>query len=165
MSSELKEHLQGASPAHEPRQARHGAAAGYHADTHFPLRQNGFFAAGEAHVACKRKFTPVSSGTSPDHRNGHHWRLRETDQDVRPRLEACGTLGYAGEVLDFCEEIGMIEKETVHGAFKNDDPDFLVVFNVGHDFLELQNKIRTHEVERRVVEDHSPIGRRFTSYM
>src|SRR3984957_14483314 len=59
----------------------------------------------------------------------------------------------------------MIEKETVDGAFKNHNGEFLVVFNIGDDFPELQNKFRTHEVKRRIVEYHSPVGRRLTSYV
>ncbi len=51
----------------------------------------------------------------------------------------------------------MIEKETVDSTFKDHDSDFFVVFNLGHDFLEPQNKFRTHEVERRIVKYHSPI--------
>jgi hypothetical protein len=59
----------------------------------------------------------------------------------------------------------MIEKEAVDSTFKNHDPHILVVLNLSHDFPELQNKFRTHEVERRVVKYHSPIGRRLPIYM
>src|SRR6201999_3093267 len=68
-----QEHLKGAVSADELGQPGHWTAAGNHADTHFPLRDDGFFAAGETHVACKRDLAAVASCPAADKGDGGDW--------------------------------------------------------------------------------------------
>src|ERR1700736_5085511 len=90
--------------------------------------------------------------------NRHQGRASQPHQDVRPRLQAGGALRYAGQFLEFCEEIGVIKKEAFDSTLKDDNLNLLVGFELRHDFLELQNKFRTHEVEWRVVKCDSAIS-------
>src|SRR5690349_11760120 len=49
-----QQHLERAVAADEVGQTGHGASAGHHPDADLPLRNDGFFAAGETHVAGER---------------------------------------------------------------------------------------------------------------
>src|SRR5277367_2338037 len=85
-----EEHLEGAISADEMRQPSHRTAAGYHSHADFPLRDDGFFAAGETHVAGKRDLAAVAGRAAADERDGCDWQARQTDEEVRPGRQSCG---------------------------------------------------------------------------
>ena len=51
----------------------------------------------------------------------------------------------------------MSKEEPFHGAVEDDDFDFLVGFERGDDLIQLRNAFGTENVERRMVERHSPV--------
>src|SRR4051794_15628200 len=68
-----QEHLKGPVSSNELRQSRHWAAAGNHPYAYLPLREDGFFAADETHVARERDLAAVSRRATADQRNGGNW--------------------------------------------------------------------------------------------
>src|SRR6267378_3581922 len=56
----------------------------------------------------------------------------------------------------------MVQEKPFDSTFEHHDLDLLVALDRGHDFPEFQNKLRAHEIERRVVEYHSPARRRLS---
>ena len=65
-----KQHFQSAATADEPWQARHGSTAGHQTGSDFPLREDGFFTAGEANIARQRQFTADACGAAANGGNG-----------------------------------------------------------------------------------------------
>ena len=55
------------------------------------------------------------------------------------------------------EEVGVIQKEAVDRALEDHHLDPVVGLERGDDLSHLQNEFRTHEVERRVVQDDSTV--------
>ncbi len=51
----------------------------------------------------------------------------------------------------------MSQKESFDRAVKDDHFDVLVSFNRCDDFVELRNRFRTKDVERRMIKRYSPI--------
>jgi hypothetical protein len=58
----------------------------------------------------------------------------------------------AGQILELREEIGVIQKEAVDCTFEDHHLHSVVVLERRDNLSDLQNELRTHEVERRVVE-------------
>ena len=54
----------------------------------------------------------------------------------------------------------MIDKVVLNGAVEDHDPDVLVGFQGVDEFLKLADHYRAHDVDRRVIDGDSPIGRR-----
>ena len=63
-----------------------------------------------------------------------------------------GPWGMLGQLLELDVEVGMVEKETLYSAFEDYDLELLVALDRAHDLSELQNKLRPHQVQRRVVQ-------------
>jgi hypothetical protein len=118
----------------------------------FPLRQERFLPAREAHVAGERELTAVSGRPPPDQRDRNERGARQAHQDVRPCLQAGRTLRDAGQILELREEVGVIQEEAVDGAFEDHHRHPVVVLERRDDLPDLPNELRAHEVDRRVVE-------------
>src|SRR6266850_1679694 len=56
----------------------------------------------------------------------------------------------------------MVQEKPFDSTFEHHDPDLLVALDRRQDFPEFQNKLRAHEIERRVVEYHPPAPRRLS---
>jgi hypothetical protein len=78
-------------------------------------------------------------------------------QNVGPCLEAGRTLRDAEQILDVREEVGVIQKEAVDGTFEHHHLQSVVVLERRDNISDLPNELRTHEVERRVVEYDSTV--------
>src|SRR4030081_1258489 len=113
-----------------------------------------FLSAREAHVAGERQLTAVSGRPPPDQRDRNERSAREAHQYVRPCLEAGGTLRDADQILDVREKVGVIQKDAVDGTFEDHHLHSVVVLERRDNLSDLPNELRTHEVERRVVEYH-----------
>ena len=83
-----QQNLKCAVSANESGQAGHGAATGNHPHSHFPLRDDGPFAAGETHVTSQRNLAAVAGRPAADEGNGDHWRrvrrTRKSGQGGKP---------------------------------------------------------------------------------
>ena len=88
MSSAPEKHFERASSSHQPWQPRHWAASRDHTSPDFEVRQDRFFAAGEAHVAGQRKLTSDTGGASADRRDRHNRRPAQAHEHVGQRLQA-----------------------------------------------------------------------------
>ncbi len=53
----------------------------------------------------------------------------------------------------------MSEEESFNGAVEDEDFDFLVGFERGDNLIQLRNAFGTENVERRMVQRHSPVPR------
>jgi hypothetical protein len=152
-----QEHFEGASPSHDPRQSRHGPSTGDETHAHFKLRQERLLSAREAHVAGERELTAVPGCPPPDHRDRNERGARQAHQDIGPCLEAGRTLRDAGQIVEIREEVGVVQKDAVDGAFEDHHLHAGVVLERRDDLSDLQNEFRTHEVERWVVEEDSTV--------
>ena len=147
-------------PAHEPPQSSHGSAAGDQSHAHLPLGQNRFFPARETHVAGERDFASVPRCPTSDQGDRHDRRMRQPHEDVRPRLQPCRPLWYAGQIFKLGVEIAVVQKEPLDGAVEDEDPDLFVGFDRRHDLAKFKNELRPHHVQRWIVECDPPIGGR-----
>src|SRR5208282_2672043 len=120
--------------------------AGDHADTHFPLREDRFFPAGETHVAGQGELTAVPSRPAPDHGDRRNRRVRQANEYVRPRLEAGWPLRYLGQILELGEEIAVVQEESFDSAVEDHDLDLLVGLEGRHDLPKFQNEFWTHQI-------------------
>ena len=120
---------------------------------------NGLFAAGETHVAGESDLAAVARRPAADEGDGDDWRAGQTHEKVRPRRQACRTSRQCGQVLQLGREIGVIQEVVVDRAVEDHDPDMLVGLECVDDFLELPDHFRSHNVDRRVVECDTPVGR------
>ena len=155
-----QEHFEGAVSPDESGQPGHRAAARDHSHAHLPLRDDGLFAAGKTHVAGERDLAAVAGRTATNKRDGGDWQVRQTHEEVRPRLQAGWALRDAGQVFDLGREIGVIQEVVLDCAVEDYDSDLLVGLQSLHDFLELLDHLRSHHVERRVIDRYAPIGGR-----
>jgi hypothetical protein len=58
----------------------------------------------------------------------------------------------ADQILEVGEEVRVIQKDAVDGTFEDHHLHVVVVLELRDDLSALQNELRTHEVERRVVQ-------------
>jgi hypothetical protein len=63
----------------------------------------------------------------------------------------------AGQILELREEVGVIQKEAVDGTLEDHHLHSVVVLERRDDLPDLRNELRTHEVERRIVEYDSTV--------
>jgi hypothetical protein len=89
--------------------------------------------------------------------NRHERGARQAHEDVGPCLKSGRALRDAGQILEVREEVGVIEKEAVDGTFEDHHLHSLVVLERRDDLSDLHNEFRTHEAQRRVVEDDSTV--------
>src|SRR5437773_2806396 len=153
-------HLQRTSAPDQPRQPRHGPAAGDQADAHFPLREYGLLPTDKRHVAGQRDFAAVPGGAPSDQGDRDNRRARQAHEAVRPGLEPRRPCRYPFEILEICKEIAVVQEVAFDGAVKDHDLDLLVVLDGRHDFPEFLDELRAHHVERRIVERNPPVGGR-----
>ena len=109
-----QEHFEGAVSADEAGQPGHGAAAGDHPYTHLPLRDDGFFAAGETHVAGQRDLAAVVVARprmrAMEATGNRVRRTRKSGRGGKP-------VGPSGnEVLKLGRQIGVIQEVVVDRA-------------------------------------------------
>src|SRR5258707_11512801 len=72
-------------------------------------------------------------------------------------MQACGSGREMRQVVQFCKEIQMNQKETFNSAVKDHHLNLVVSFNCRDDLVHLRKHLRTEDVERRVVKRDSPI--------
>src|SRR5882757_4795653 len=75
-------------------------------------------------------------------------------------MQAGGSWREMRQLVEFCKEIQMNQKETFNSTVKNHHLNLLVSFDCRDDLVYLRKHLRTEDVERRVVKRHSPIFRR-----
>jgi hypothetical protein len=63
----------------------------------------------------------------------------------------------AGQIVEIREEVGVVQKDAVDGALEDHHLHSVVVLERRDDLADLQNEVRTHEVERWVVEYDSTV--------
>ena len=85
---------------------------------------------------------------------------RQAYENIRPRFESGGPLRYTGQILEFGEEIAVVEEESFDGAVEYHDLDLLVGLEGRHDLAKLEDEFRAHQIQGRIVERDPPIGGR-----
>ena len=73
-------------------------------------------------------------------------------------FESGGPLRYSGQILEFGEEIAVVEEESFDGAVEYHDLDLLVGLEGRHDLAKLENEFRAHQIQGRIVQRDPPIG-------
>jgi hypothetical protein len=63
----------------------------------------------------------------------------------------------ADQILDVREKVRVIQKDAVDGTFKDHYLHSVVILERRDNLSDLPNELRTHEVERRVVEYDSKV--------
>src|ERR1700732_2180252 len=75
-------------------------------------------------------------------------------------MQAGGSWREMRQLVEFCKEIQMNEKETFNSTVKNHHLNLLVSFDRRDDLVHLRKHLRSEDVERRVVKRDSPkLGR------
>src|SRR5580692_8479425 len=72
-------------------------------------------------------------------------------------MQAGGSWREMRQLVKFCKEIQMNQKETFNSTVKNHHLNLLVSFDCRDDFVYLRKHLRTEDVERRVVKRDAPI--------
>src|ERR1700680_215266 len=72
-------------------------------------------------------------------------------------MQAGGSWREMRQLIEFCEEIQMNEKETFNSTVKNHHLNLLVSFDCRDDLVHLRKHLRSEDVERRGVKRDSPI--------
>src|SRR6266850_4277654 len=72
-------------------------------------------------------------------------------------MQAGGSWREMRQLVEFCKEIQMNEKEIFNSTVKNHHLNLLVSFDCRDDLVHLRKHLRTENVERRVVKRDSPI--------
>src|SRR5256885_12117277 len=75
-------------------------------------------------------------------------------------MQACRSRSEMRQIVKFCKEIQVNQKETFNSTVKNNHLNLLVSFDCGDDLVHLRKHLRTEDVERRMVNGDSPILRR-----
>src|SRR5882757_7285951 len=150
-------HFQGAPSSHETRQLRHRATARHQTGANFKLRQDGFFATGETHVAGKGKLTSHPSRPPANRRNRYDGSTTQPHQHLGPWMQPCGSRRKMRQSVQVCKKIQMNQKETFNGTVENHHLNLPVSFECCDDLVHLRKHLRTEDVERRVVKRDSPI--------
>src|SRR6185295_15042688 len=151
-----------ATPADERRKAFVAAAAGMHARADFHLRQGRVLSRGESHVAGEEELARYPAGPAPDLRDADNRRLGETNERIQQRREAGGpdSLEQAeGPLRVFHLKVSEIEVGI--RALEYDDTKALAGVHAREYFLQTLEHVGVHDVERRIIEHHSPVRRRF----
>ena len=113
---------------------------------------------GTASFRAAAFWIPIPAGRPPgDQRDRNERGARQAHQDIGPCLEPGRALRDARQILKVREEVGVIQKEAVDGAFEDHHLHSVVVLELRDYVSDLQNEFRTHEVERRVVEYDSTV--------
>src|SRR5262249_54056029 len=95
-----------------------------------------------------------------DQGDRYNGRAADPHQHVRQRLQARGAGWDTGRVLKLREEIVVRDEEALDRAVEHHDLDLIVGFDLRDNLIQWRNAFRAEDVEGRVVEDNSPIGRR-----
>src|SRR5271155_1386594 len=151
--------LEGAPPAHQTWQTGHGSTARHESGADFPLRQESLFAAREPHVAGQRELAPDTSRSPANHCNGYDGRTTDARQHVRQLLKSRGSGSEVDRISWFRKEIVMSQEETVDSAIKHDHLQCRLGFECGDNFVQFRKSFRAEDVERRMIERHSPVHR------
>src|SRR5260370_6481169 len=72
-------------------------------------------------------------------------------------MQAGGSWREMRQLVEFCKEIQMNEKETFNSTVKNHHLNLLVSFDCRNELVHLGKHLRTEDVERREVKRDSPI--------
>src|SRR5438552_4932842 len=72
-------------------------------------------------------------------------------------MQACRSRSEMRQIVKFCKEIQMNQKETFNSTVKNHHLNLLVSFDCRDDLVYLRKGLRTEDVERRLVKRDSPI--------
>src|SRR5260370_41666486 len=72
-------------------------------------------------------------------------------------MQAGGSWREMCQLVEFCKEIQMNQKETFNITVKDHHLNLLVSFDCRDDLIRLRKHLRTEDVERRVVKRDSPI--------
>src|ERR1700730_14630838 len=141
-------------------EAFRAASSGMHPHPNFRLAEPGIFTRREAHVTGKDELTADTPDAAPDLSNAHHRRFRETDERIHEDWEA-GTSYRGHDISDFPSQIKMRQIEIRNRAFEYDHSQGRAGVHTGEQILEALEYGVVYHVERWIVEDNPPVGRRF----
>src|SRR5256885_9055349 len=72
-------------------------------------------------------------------------------------MQACRSRSEMRQIVKFCKEIQVNQKETFNSTVKDHHLNLLVSLDCRDDLVHLRKHLRTEDVERRVVNRDSPI--------
>src|SRR5262249_10817900 len=133
------------------------SATWHQAGANLPLRQDGFFATRETHVARQRKLASHACRAATDRGNGYNGSPAETGQHVGKRLEACRSRRQTCRFPERREAIIVRQEEALDGAVEHNNLQLLIGLEPSDDLIQLRNGLWAEDVERRMIECHSPV--------
>src|SRR5712691_3926640 len=139
------------------RLPRHGAASRHYPRADLEVRQDGLFAAGEAHVAGQGQLASDTGGAAADRRDRHDRGPAQPYQHVVLRPQPERPRRQAGRVLGSRQEVVVSHEEPLDRAVEDDHFEVLVGFQRRDDFVELRNGFRAEDVEGRMIERDAPV--------
>src|SRR5207253_9846619 len=124
----------------------------------FPLRQNGQFPALRSSCRTQERSHFRFRSPGPGSRRSIRRALESDAPGCPATLETGRPLRQVGQMLEFGEKVGVIQKVVFDSTFEDHDLHMLVNFELRHDLLELHDELRPHQIQWRVVEYDAAIG-------
>src|SRR5258708_4598479 len=141
-------------------EAFRSSSDGMHPHHNFRLAEPGVFTRREAHVTGKDELTADAPDAATNLSNTHHRRFRETNECIHEDWEA-GTPYRGHDISDFPSQIKMRQVEIRNRALEYNHSQGRAVVHTGKQILEALEHGVIYHVERWIVEDDPPVGRRF----
>src|SRR5262249_38239640 len=129
----------------------------HQARAYFPLRQDRLLSTGETHVAGQCQLAADARRSPANARNRNDRSATQPHQHVWKLLQTRGTRRKSRRVLRLREEVVMCQEESIDSTVKHDNLDLLVSLKRRDDLVELGNRLRAEDVERRVIKRHTPV--------
>lgn len=145
--------------ADQARQPVEAAAAGHHARADLGLPEQGALAAGEPDVAGQRELVPDAPGAAADGRDADDARMGQAVDEVVPVGGQVGRSGHVGH-LGHPDDVEVGDEVVRVGAVEHDDADLRVRLQVIEQHPQRCEGLRVEEVDRRVLEGHTPVAGR-----
>src|SRR5205807_10167004 len=136
------------------------AAAGMQSHPDFGLAESRVLARREAHVAGEDELAAHAPDAASDLRDADHRGLGESDERIHQDREA-GRPDSCGDVPRLAGQIKVGKVELRIRALEYDDTEARAGVHSSEQILEAFEYGGVYNVERRIVEQHPPVRRRF----
>src|SRR5712691_6120228 len=146
-----EQHLQGASPPHEPWQSLRRAAARNKPNRHLRLAEDRFANGSKTHVHGQRDLTPSAPRTSLDFGNGY---LRHVPEPLADRLRKtkAARIGHRFGSGSNPAQTRVGYKEIRKRALQDHNPDALIGLEFPAEFVEFLRQNFIKKIYRRMID-------------
>src|SRR5712675_2716705 len=141
-------------------QTGRGAAPGHGGEPDLELPQHGPLPTGEPDVGGEGELAARTASPAPESSDRHRPRPAEPDQHVRPVMKRGGRRRQRVEGGLIGCDVVVGQEEVRVGAVEDHDGHPVVLLDLGEQVMQRDDHHRVDEVDRRVVEGHSPQRRR-----